>query len=67
MWTLLGDGVGAEEQRRGHAQPHHGEGLGEFTPDSLAAAVYMTRFLKLPCALSFCCLTSLHDTLFLKS
>lgn len=66
MWALLGDGVGAEEQGRGHAQPHHGERLGEFTPEVLAAA-YITQLLKLLFPLSFCCLTSLRDTLFLKS
>lgn len=47
MWSLLGDGVGAEEQGRGHAQPHHGERLGKLKPQALAAAVYIHTFLKL--------------------
>lgn len=47
LWALLGDGVGAEEQGRGHAQPHHGERLGKFTPQLLAPAVYMHTVIKL--------------------
>lgn len=53
MWALLGDGVGAEEQGRGHAQPHHGERLGKFSPEILAAAIYIHPVLKAP--LSFRC------------
>lgn len=30
MWSLLGDGVGAEKQGRGHAQQSDGEGIGKF-------------------------------------